>query len=245
METRSMARANITHVIYDVDGLLLDTERLYTQAYQIICGRYGKTFEWSLKSRTMGRKSEDSAKIITESLGLPLTPEQWLEERRAILVELFPAAKPMPGALRLTQHLLRHRVSQGIATSSARDYFDIKTSRHKKWFSIFDCIVSGDDPGIMQGKPAPDIFLLAAQKLQAEPACCLVFEDAPVGVEAARAAGMAVIAIPDPHMDRARYTNADEILASLAEFNPAGWGLPPYQNEKTGKTGTTPQLPIL
>ncbi len=218
----------ITHVIYDVDGLLLDTERFYTQAYQIIAARYGKTYDWSLKARTIGMKSADSARIITRALGLPLTPEQWLETRKALLEELFPKAEPLPGAKRLTLHLKKSGVPQAVATSSDRRYFDIKTSRHREWFAIFDCVVSGDDAGINEGKPAPDIFLLAARRLGAQPRHCLVFEDAPAGVQAAKAAGMAVVAVPDPNLDTRTLSDAHSVLRSLEEFDPGVWGLPPF-----------------
>jgi pseudouridine-5'-monophosphatase len=78
--------------------------------------------------------------------------------------------------------------------------------------------VCGDDPRVARAKPAPDIFLAAAQDLGAPPADCLVFEDSPFGVEAARAAGMQVIALPDPAMDRARYAPADAIVAGFGEL---------------------------
>ncbi len=225
----------ITHVIYDVDGLLLDTERFYTQAYQIIAGRYGKKYDWSLKAKTIGMKSMDSARIITQALGLPLTPEQWLETRKAILEELFPNAEPLPGAVRLTRHLHAHGVPQAVATSSDRRYFNIKTSRHGEWFSIFDLVVSGDDADINEGKPAPDIFLIAAERLGAEPRRCLVFEDAPAGVQAARAAGMYVVAVPDPNLDATALLDAHAILRSLEEFDPGAWGLPRMEPTPQGR----------
>ncbi len=223
----------ITHVIYDVDGLLLDTERFYTQAYRIIAARYGKVYDWSLKSKTIGMKSMDSARIITKALDLPLTAEQWLETRKSLLEELFPKAEPLPGAVRITRHFHMSRVPQAVATSSDRRYFNLKTSRHKEWFGIFDCVVSGDDAGIGEGKPAPDIFLLASSRLGAKPERCLVFEDAPAGVQAAKAAGMPVVAVPDPMLDRGKLGGADLVLSSLEEFDPAAWGLPPFSNTET------------
>ncbi len=224
--------ANITHVIYDVDGLLLDTEHFYTEAYQAIAARYGKVFDWSIKSRTIGRRAEDSARLIIDHLGLPLTLPEWLETRKVLLEELFPRAEPLPGAVRLTRHLLEHDIPQAVATSSDRRYFNLKTSRHQSWFSIFQVVVSGDDPAVKLGKPAPDIFLVAARRLGAQPAHCLVFEDAPAGVEAARNAGMAVVAVPDPNMDRLACSNAHETLPNLEQFEPARWGLPPFPEKK-------------
>ena len=224
-----MGSDGITHVIYDVDGLLLDTERFYTEAYRVIAARYGKEFDWRIKTHTVGRRAEDSARIIIEKLGLPLTVPEWLETRKAILEELFPKAEPMPGAVRLTGHLSKNGIPQAIATSSDRHYFDLKTSRHREWFSVFAVLVSGDNPEVKHGKPAPDIFQVAARQLEAEPEHCLVFEDAPAGIAAARAAGMFVIAVPDPVMGAAACSNAHEILDSLEEFNPTRWGLPPFR----------------
>jgi pseudouridine 5'-phosphatase len=223
------AEHRITHVIYDMDGLLLDTEPFYTAATQAIVHRYGKTFDWSVKSRMIGRKAADSAKVLVDSLDLPITPAEYLEMREEKLDELFPQAEPKPGALRLTCHLHNHAVPQAVATSSDRHHFELKTMRHRGWFDKFDCIVVGEDPEVRRGKPAPDIFLVAARRLGALPQDCLVFEDAPPGVEAARAAGMYVIAVPDPNMINHPYPEADEVLSSLDDFDPAEWGLPPYR----------------
>jgi pseudouridine-5'-monophosphatase len=222
-------RNTVAGVIYDMDGLLLDTELFYTEASQRIASRYGKVFDWSVKSGMIGKRAQDSARVFTESLGLTISPEEYLEARQAVLEELFPKAEPMPGAVRLTEHLHRHGVLQAVATSSDQKHFALKTSRHRQWFRIFECIIIGDDPTVMRGKPAPDVFLVAAVRLGVPAAHCLVFEDSPVGVAAARAAGMSVIAVPDPHLKPEVVQAADQILRSLNEFDPAAWGLPPFQ----------------
>ncbi len=218
----------ITHVIYDMDGLLLNTEPFYTKANQAIAERYGKTFDWSLKSRVIGLRAADTAKILVESIPLPITPEEYLETRRHMLEELFPQAEPMPGAVRLTRHLHRHGIPQAVASSSDTHHFDLKTSRHKEWLRIFQCLVVGADPDVKQGKPAPDVFLVAARRMGAAPAHCLVFEDSPAGIQAACAAGMAAIAVPDPNLDHLAFPGAEQILHSLTEFDPVQWGLPAY-----------------
>ena len=79
-----------------------------------------------------------------------------------------------------------------------------------------------------KGKPAPDIFLVAAKRLGGQPENCLAFEDAPSGTQAAYAAGMSVIAIPDSNMDKKLYPQASEILNSMEEFRPENWGLPAF-----------------
>jgi pseudouridine-5'-monophosphatase len=218
----------ITHIIYDLDGLLLDTEPFYTKANEAVASRYGKVFNWSVKSKMIGLRAEDSAKAMIESLQLPLTVPAYLEERERLLEELFPQAEPMAGAVDLTRHLHKHGIPQAVATSSNLFYYQLKTTKHKQWFSIFQVLVTGDDPDIKRGKPAPDAFLLAAQRLQADPRHCLVFEDSPFGIEAACEAGMYAIAVPDPNMDLKHYAKAHQVLSSLNEFNPLRWNLPPY-----------------
>jgi len=218
----------ITHVIYDLDGLLLNTEPFYTQVSQRIAGRYGRVFDWSIKSRMIGKQSLDSAKIFTEALELPLTPLEYLAERTVLLEKLFPLAEPLPGAERLTRHLARHQIPQAVATSSDRRHFELKISRHHDWFRIFQCRVFGDDPAVGRGKPAPDIFLVAASRLGATPSRCLVFEDSPAGVEAAHSAGMFVVAVPDPNMDRSAYRMAQLVIGTLDEFEPGELDLPPH-----------------
>jgi len=215
----------ITHVIFDNDGLLLDTEPFYTEAHGEVVARYGKTFDWSIKSKIIGLRAEDSARICIDTLGIPLTAEEYLNARKAKLEELFPKSEPLPGAVRLTRRLAEQGVPQAVATSAERYHFDLKIKRHIDWYALFNCIVTGDDPEVRQGKPAPDIFLIAARRMGADPKRCLVFEDSPSGIAAARAAGMYAIAVPDPHMDHDVYRDAHEILRSLEDFDPSLWGM--------------------
>ncbi len=222
------AGRSISCVIFDMDGVLLDTEPFYTQASAAICDRYGCEFTWAHKSQMVGRPNPDAAAYLVAALGLPLSAEEFLRERASILDALFPAAEPMPGAMKLTSHLYAYGVPHAVASSSMRRTFELKTGSHGEWFSRFNQIVLGDDPGVCAGKPAPDIFLLAAQRMGMLPEHCLVIEDAPAGIAAARAAGMAVVAVPDSNMDSALFTSADSVLASLCDFDPEVWGLPPF-----------------
>lgn len=216
----------ITHLIYDFDGLLLNTEPIYCRVNEMIAARYGKSFTRSHHRMIMGRQAVDCAEILVRELDLPLTVEEHLAARNELIFDLLPEAMPMPGAVEMTQRFYRLGVKQAIATSSAKVTFDLKTKNHQDWLKIFDVIVLGDDPAVRLSKPAPDSFLVAAKRLEAVPEDCLVFEDAPAGVKAAKAAGMAVVAVPASYMVRSLYEAADEIILDLSSFDAQGWGLP-------------------
>ena len=219
---------NISCLIYDMDGLLLDTEGIYTEVTQQIVGEYGKVFDWSVKEKIIGRRSIQAAEIIVESLDLPISPQDYLDSRKDVLLEKFKDTEALPGAKEMTTHFFKLGIPQALATSSSSPMFEAKFEKHKKWFSQFAQIVRGDDPELKEGKPAPDIFLLAAKRLGVDPAECLVFEDAPTGAEAALAAGMSVVVVPDPNMDHCHYKNASQIISSLKDFDPEYWGLPKF-----------------
>jgi pseudouridine-5'-monophosphatase len=219
---------NISCLIYDMDGLLLDTEGIYTEVTQQIVGEYGKVFDWSVKEKIIGRRSIQAAEIIVESLDLPISPQDYLDSRKDVLLEKFKDTEALPGAKEMTTHFFKLGIPQALATSSSSPMFEAKFEKHKKWFSQFAQIVRGDDPELKEGKPAPDIFLLAANRVGVDPAECLVFEDAPTGTEAALAAGMPVVVVPDPNMDHCHFKNASQIISSLKDFDPEYWGLPKF-----------------
>lgn len=217
---------SITHIIYDMDGLLLDTESLNERVNSAIVQRYGKTFTTEIKIAIAGRSTLDSARIIVDNLNLPLTIDEYLAARNKLLYPLYPTAQALPGTRELIQHLSKHKIPQAIASSSTRKHFEMKMVNHQPWLKIFETVTLGDDPELKQGKPAPDIFLLTAQRLNAIPEQCLVFEDSLAGMKAAIAAGMSVVIIPDPVFDKQRFEDATQILNSMTEFNPQAWNLP-------------------
>ncbi|KAH6599260.1 hypothetical protein BASA50_003146 [Batrachochytrium salamandrivorans] len=215
-------------------SVLLDTERVYTEVTREIVGRYGKTYDWTLKSRMIGLTEMDAGKLLVGALDLPMTPEEYIAERKMGHLAKFPFCKPLPGVLRLVSHLKKHNIPIVVATSSFRDAFDLKAKNNQDLFSLFDGnVVCGDDPHIKKGKPAPDIFLAAAQAigntLQA-PRTCLVFEDSPAGVLAGLNAEMQVAWIPDVNMavDGALRARCEFFLTSMEEFDPTTVGLPAF-----------------
>ncbi|RLT37215.1 MAG: HAD family hydrolase [Chloroflexi bacterium] len=215
----------ITHVIYDLDGTLLDTEPLYRLATQEILDRYGASLPVELRAAMIGRPTPVAARVLVEMTGIPMTPEAFAAERDARLVSLFATAQPTRGALALTTHLRKHGVPQAIATSSMRHSLEAKRVAQPEWFASFDAIVTSED--VEHGKPAPDIFLEAARRIGGTPQVCLVLEDAPLGVQGALAAGMWVVALPEAGHE-GLVAGAHRVIAHLDEFDPREWGLPAF-----------------
>lgn len=213
-----------THVIFDLDGTLVDTEPLYTQAAATIVARFGKVFDMGIKRQIMGGGPLAGARFVVEHLGLPLTPEQYLAEREVILREACTTVRAMPGAIQLIEALHQRGIPLAIGTSSERELCLLKLAA-QPFGALFQAMVCSDDPGVTSAKPAPDIFLAAARSLGAAPQRCLVFEDAPKGVAAARAAGMEVIAVVDPMMSGEDYSGAVRVVRSLEEITLAELGL--------------------
>ncbi|KAI8081715.1 HAD-like domain-containing protein [Halteromyces radiatus] len=225
----------ITHCIFDMDGLLLDTERVYTEVTQEILDKYanGARFTWDIKSKLMGRTGDESARIVVETYKLPMTVQEYLDITAKIQHEKFPLVRPLDGVERLIRHLHQHKIPIAVATSSTRSKFELKTSQNQDLFSLFDFIVCGDDDGIKYGKPSPDLFLLAQQRLGNPPSDqCLVFEDAVNGVQAALNAKMHVIWIPDENIlnlsENGETHGATQVLKTMADFDPLTFKLPAF-----------------
>jgi pseudouridine-5'-monophosphatase len=215
----------VTAVIFDLDGVLLDTEALYTDATAAVAARHGKVFDWSIKRQCIGRDTEDAAQIIVDALLLPLSPMELVRLRDEKLVPLLAGVAPMPGAGAFTRALAARGVPMAIATSTPSNHFAIKAASHRAWLGSFAATVCGDDPRVQRGKPAPDIFLAAAASLGVAPSECVVFEDSPFGVEGALHAGMQAVAMPDSAMDRARYAGAALVVSGFAEVSLRDLGL--------------------
>ncbi|XP_067043343.1 pseudouridine-5'-phosphatase-like [Acropora muricata] len=223
---------NCTHVIFDLDGLMLDTEIIYTRVTQELLDPYGKIFDWSVKSKMMGRSQIEAARVLVEELQLPFTAEEFGTMSTEKLWELFPTAALLPGVEKLVHHLHKHKIPFAVATGSSAGGYIRKIENHKDLFQLISHVVTSDDPELKLPKPAPDIFLLASQRFSMPPKSSehvLVFEDAPNGVTAARAAGMNVVMVPDKRVDPSKFSQASVVLNSLEEFDPVPWGFPPFE----------------
>ncbi|CAO1372214.1 unnamed protein product [Diamesa tonsa] len=223
----------VTHVIMDMDGVLLDTEVLHKKATQNILDNYGKEFSWDVKVTLMGLQRENFSKKIVEIYELPMTWQEYSELVQIQIDLLMEDCQLCPGAERLVRHLHSHNIPICVATSSNEKSVEVKTRKFQDLFKLFNHKVMGSsDLEVKNGKPAPDIFLIAAQRFEEkpEPKMCLVIEDAPNGLEAGCAAGMQVVMIPDPHVPEEQTKGANLVLKSLEDFQPELFGLPPFTN---------------
>jgi pseudouridine-5'-monophosphatase len=210
--------SNTEAAIFDLDGVLLDTEPLYTLATQTVVAQYGKHYAPQHKRFVMGRADIEGAQWLVENLNLPITAEQYLKERRGHLESLFGECPCVLGAESLVSDLRSRGIRLALATSSARSLYKLKVKKHR-WFDAFEFVICGDDPRLHRSKPAPDIFLLASAALTVEPSRCLVFEDSVAGVQAGLAAGMRVIAHLQPPVTSTDVAEAEQIVSSYAELN--------------------------
>ena len=202
--------------LFDLDGLLLDTEPLHGQAWAEAVGQFGGSASAELLLGLRGRNKFDNASGLIEALQLTVSVEQLLAVQQPLARDKVRQARAMPGAERLVQHLQAAGVPLAIATSSGRESVEIKLAPHP-WLQRIAVRVHGDDPQIQQGKPAPDLFIEAARRLHVEPAQCWAFEDSQAGAKAALAAGCRVFVVPAEGLSRSDYPSTVDWLSSLSE----------------------------
>ncbi len=206
-------------VIFDLDGLLVDSEPSWRRAHQVVLGRRGFTV------------TEDDVRHMAGK-GTLVIVELWRErfhgwnaqDNEQVCQEIFEevAADTMrngtalPGAQELVKKLFDQHIPMAVASSSP--LFLIKTTLEKLGIAEFIPILhSGVDEA--HPKPGPDVYLSAARSLGVAPGECLVFEDSPTGIASAKAAGMRCIAVPEPGRDAALFYQADSIIPTLQDFD--------------------------
>lgn len=219
----------VTHIIFDMDGLILDTEHIYESSCRDILQSFGKDYPHETRMKVLGTTEQATARIIINDLDLPITIQQFLDKQHTICRREFKKLDLMKGADSLIYNLHRSKVPFCLATSSGQEMAELKMSSHHKLFDLFEHKVYGStDPEVKEGKPAPDIFLVAAKRFadKPDPSACLVFEDSPNGVRAAVDAGMQSVMVPDTIVSNEQRKAATIVLESLEEFNPKLFSLP-------------------
>ena len=210
----------LSAVIFDLDGVLADSEPWWNEIDAKLLTEYGVTYRGEYHRNVLGVSYRLACEFYKKTFGLSASVEELMRRRGEIATEffanhigLFPSVKPVLKELREIN--LRLAVATSSVSASARPFL----ARHELT-NFFDVVVTGEE--VERGKPAPDIYLRAAEKLGVPADACLVIEDALSGVAAAKAAKMRVAAIPDTRfVDPREYAKqADYVLSNLSELLP-------------------------
>ena len=203
----------IEAIIFDLDGLMVDSEPIALEVWREVLEPFGVELSPEVHSRVIGFEPSRGAGIMIDEFRLPITVEELLEiywEYRTTIME--HRIEPQPGLLDLMDFFEREGYRLGVASNSPSFYV-------KRILAAINidgrlvCAVGSDE--VRFGKPAPDVYLAAASRLEVSPENCLAIEDSPAGVIAAHAAGMRCIAIPNPALKNGDFGQADTVLDSL------------------------------
>jgi HAD superfamily hydrolase (TIGR01509 family) len=212
-----MKAADQYGVLFDFDGVMVDTEPIYSEAMEKMFTDRGQTFMLDIKRRMMGTGGILSMTIMKESLGLTESPEELLAERGDIYRELLhtKGVRPMPGLFYAMNLVNKLGFKKAIGSSSRLEWIEFALER-LDLVNEFETVVHSGD--VAHCKPAPDIFLLAAEKLELSTSKCIVLEDTVTGLSSARAAGIKCIVIPNQYTKGMDFSTADVVIASLEEL---------------------------
>jgi beta-phosphoglucomutase-like phosphatase (HAD superfamily) len=214
-EGKGMVRA----LIFDLDGLLVDSEPLAAKAMDDFLIRYRLERRPWVHARMLGRRLPEAIAIVREGYELNQPLDDLIDVYAKMRLDaLRGVVQALPGGREAIAWGREHGMKLGLASSGMRQHVDLSLSE-TGLAGRFDAEITGDD--VARGKPAPDLFLDAAARLGVEPADCVVFDDAPAGVAAGKAAGMRVIAVPHAGTPRAHFQPAPDVfVASLHDAIP-------------------------
>ncbi|MCR9291920.1 MAG: HAD family phosphatase [bacterium] len=206
---------SIRGVAFDMDGLMVNTETLYTQVGDAILRRRGRRFTQVLKNRMMGLPSAQAFQVMIEHEGLSDSTEQLAEESRAEFASILTEQlQVLPGLLDLLDYIDQLQLPRCVATSSTPEFAATVLSLTGLESRVEFVITASD---VAQGKPAPDIYLEAARRLQVEIGEMLVLEDSHHGSRAGIASGACTVAVPGEHSREHDFAGVHFIADSLAD----------------------------
>jgi sugar-phosphatase len=203
-------------LLLDLDGLLIDSEPLWSRADEEFLGRRGKPYDDGVKAWVMGRKPHEVLAYYKQRHGIDGTVAELNEERQQIITGLFRAElQPMPGADALLRVSAEAGLRLGLVTGSPEPLPGIALQRCG-WVELFHSVVTSAE--VENGKPAPYVYLAGLQRVGTDAAEAVAFEDAPNGVRSAIAAGLACVGVPDERYTPAatlEQAGATRVVASL------------------------------
>jgi HAD superfamily hydrolase (TIGR01509 family) len=209
--------ARFAAVIFDMDGVLIDSEPLHFAAVNEVLGSAGQSLTRQDYEAFIGGTTERMWDDLIRRRRLPHARSYWLERYDETVLRVLSRSWPAePGVLDLVRKLRSMGTPLGVASSSTRAWIDA-TLRSIGLSDAFAARAAGDD--VAHGKPAPDIYLLAAERLGVSPEDCLAIEDSPAGVLSARAAGMTVLGVRTPYTAHLRLDGVSRVVDSLAELD--------------------------
>jgi HAD superfamily hydrolase (TIGR01509 family) len=207
----------ITAAVFDLDGVLLDSEQLWDEVREDLARERGGRWHDRAQADMMGMSSPEWSRYMHEVIGLTESPDEINAEVVGRLLAHYRESLPLVvGAVEAVERLSA-RWPLGLASSSNREVIDAVLDA-AGIAERFTATVSSEE--VAHGKPAPDVYLEAARRLGADPTQCVAIEDSRNGIRSAHAAGMRVIAIPNAHFPPSEDTlaSADAIVASLDEL---------------------------
>jgi HAD superfamily hydrolase (TIGR01509 family) len=207
----------IEAVVFDLDGVLLDSEQVWDSAREELARERGGRWHENAQRDMMGMSSLEWSRYMHETIGLPEPPEEISAEVVRRLAELYREHLPvLPGAREAVERLAG-RWPLGLASSSNRELIDL-VLEELAVADLFQATVSSEE--VERGKPAPDVYLEAARRLGVDPTRAAAIEDSENGIRAARAAAMRVLAIPNAHFPPGEeaLAQADVVVSSLDEL---------------------------
>jgi HAD superfamily hydrolase (TIGR01509 family) len=210
----------IVAVVFDMDGVLVDTERLWDEVREELTTEWGGRYTPEAQEAMMGMSSLEWSHYLHETVGLRERPETInAEVVRRMLARYETDLPVIPGAVEAVRRIAEAGLRLALASSSNRELIDA-VLRRLDLTAEFAVTVSSEE--VARGKPAPDVYLEAARRRDGEPARCAAVEDSASGIRAARAAGMRVLAFPNRHYPPSAdvLTSADAVLESLDRLQP-------------------------
>ena len=202
-----------------MDGLIVETESLQSKAYEQIIREHGKepVFEENGLVHKVGIRGDEAWKIVLNKHQLTADIEKLREKKRSIVLQLLENdIKPMPGLIDLLDLLKRESIPIALGTGSTKAVAT-KILESLRIFHYFSVLVTGDE--VKKGKPDPECFVRASERLGVLPQDCLVLEDAEPGVIAAKRIGMKVVAVPTLYTKDQDFSKADKMVDSLERVN--------------------------